>query len=331
MLVTLVMVVLLPVGFAYALVYLVNTVGIQLLRFATNDPWAGRFYVEWYLVAGLVVAGFALQYLLGAWGAKRAVDARPVGESEYPELHSTVGRVARTFDLRKPDVAVAESPVPNAFTVGARPSAATVVVTDSLLETLSDEQREAVIAHELSHVRNRDVGVMTLAYFLPSFTYFVATGAFFLLVATFRGLGNLNHVDDEGAKGVVVVFVVLVVSALSTLFLSAVFWVLSFLLFRILSRYREYVADRGAAVATGNPAALASALEKLDDEMAGVPDEDLRAADGGIEALYVAPIDSYQFGEDRELISSDVFPATHPPVADRIERLRDLQREVEQA
>jgi heat shock protein HtpX len=122
------------------------------------------------------------------------------------------------------------------------------------------------------------------------------------------------------------VVLVLVVSAVCTLLVSAAFWVGSFLLFRLLSRYREYAADRGAAAITGDPVALASALRTLDDRMSALPDEDLRAVDGGVEALYVAPIDDYQFAEDHELISSDLFPATHPSTAERIERLGELAR-----
>ena len=204
-----------------------------------------------------------------------------------------------------------------------------MVVTTGLLDLLDAEERDAVLAHELAHVRNRDVSVMTMAYFLPSLAYLVAIGAYLVLVGVFKALSGFRHVDDDGAKGLVVVVVVLVVSAVSTMLVSAAFWVGSFLLFRLLSQYREFAADRGAAAITGSPAALASALRELDDGMGELPDSDLRDADGGVEALYVAPIDDYQFGEDRELISSDLFPATHPPVEERIDRLRELAGEAE--
>jgi heat shock protein HtpX len=331
MLMTLGLVVVLPVGFAYGFVFLANTVGISLLRFATDRPWTGRFYVEWYVIVGAVGVGFLAQYFLGSRRAMRSVDAEVVEDDQYPELQATVARLSQTVDVPQPDLAVAESDVPNAFTVGRRPSKATIVVTSELVETLEADELEGVLAHELAHVRNRDVSVMTFSYFLPSFTYFVAMGAYFVLGGVFKLLGGFRHADDEGAGGLAIALVVVSVSAVCTLLLSALFWVMSFLVFRILSRYREYVADRAGAVITGDPAALASALETLDGEMSEVPDEDLRAADGGIEALYVAPIDTYQFGPERDLISSDVFPATHPPVGERIDRLRDLQREVEQA
>ena len=204
-------------------------------------------------------------------------------------------------------------------------------VTTGLLDLLDEEEQDAVLAHELAHVRNRDVSVMTMAYFLPSLAYLVAMGAYLVLAGLFKMLSGFRHVDDDGAKGLAVAVVVLVVSAVCTLLVSAAFWVGSFLLFRVLSQYREFAADRGAAAITGNPSALASALGKLNDEMSELPDTDLREADGGIEALYVAPIDDYQFGEARELISSDIFPATHPPVEERVERLRGLVRETEGA
>ena len=325
----LVLVVVLPVAFVYAFVFLMNTVGVALLTFATERPWRGRFYVEPWLVVGAVAVGFLVQYRFGEGSALRAVGARRVDADEYPEVHDALVRLSGTVGVETPDLAVARTDVPNAFAVGRRPGHATVVVTTGLLDLLDAEERDAVLAHELAHVRNRDVSVMTMAYFLPSLAYLVAIGAYLVLVGVFKALSGFRHVDDDGAKGLLVVVVVLVVSAISTMLVSAAFWVGSFLLFRLLSQYREFAADRGAAAITGSPAALASALRELDDGMGELPDSDLRDADGGVEALYVAPIDDYQFGEDRELISSDLFPATHPPVEERIDRLRELAGEAE--
>jgi heat shock protein HtpX len=325
--VALVLVVVLPFVFAWVALLTMNTVGVWLLEFATERPWNGNFYVNPLVLVGLVAAGFLAQYLFAETNALGAVGARTVSESRYPEVHAALTRQAQVADVPRPDLAVARTDVPNAFTVGVNPSDATVVVTEGLLETLDERERDAVLAHELAHVRNRDVGVMSLAYFLPSLTYAVATFAYLVLVGLFRVLGSGFHaVDDDAAKGVVVAVVVLVVSAVCTLLVSAAFWVGSFLLFRVLSQYREFAADRGAAAITGDPAALASALRRLDDGMSDVPDDDLRSVDGGVEALYVAPIDTYQFGEERDLVSSDVFPATHPSVEERVNRLQELVR-----
>lgn len=325
----LVLVLVLPVAFVYAFVLLLNTVGVALLSFATEHAWRGRFYVEPWLVVGAVVVGFGAQYRFGEGSALRAVGARRVDADEYPAVNDALIRLSGIVGVETPDLAVARTDVPNAFAVGRRPGHSTVVVTTGLLDLLEPEELDAVLAHELAHVRNRDVSVMTMAYFLPSLAYLVAIAAYLVLVGVFKALSGFRHVDDDGAKGLVVAVVVLVVSAVCTMLVSAAFWVGSFLLFRLLSQYREFAADRGAAAITGNPSALASTLRKLDDGMSDLPDDDLRDADGGLEALYVAPIDDYQFGERRKLISSDLFPATHPPVEDRIERLRELTREVE--
>ena len=324
MAVAVVLVATLPVAFVYAFVFASNTVGIDLLRWATDDPWHGTFYVEPWLVLVGVAGGFLVQFFYGDSIALRSVDARRVDRETRPELLARVQRLARTADVPAPDVAVSRSDVPNAFTIGVRPSEATVVVTQGLLDALDEDELDAVLAHELAHIKNRDVAVMSMSYFLPSLTYLVAIAAFFVLRGVFRVLGGFRHVDDDGAKGLAVALVVLTVSAVVTMAISALFWLASFTLFRALSQYREFAADRGAAAITGDPAALASALEAVDDEMSGAPDDDLREIDGGLEALYVAPVDDYQFGEDRDLISSDIFPATHPDTAERVERLREL-------
>jgi len=314
----------LPVAFVYAFVFAMNTVGVELLAWATDDPWNGRFYAHPLLVVAGVAVGFVAQFVLGDSVALRSVDARRVDREDYPDLVARVDRLAQVAGAPTPRVAVSRSAVPNAFAVGVRPSQATVVVTEGLLDALDDDELDAVLAHEIAHVRNRDVAVMSLSYFLPSLTYVVAIAAFYVLKGVFYVGGGLDDVDGDGAKGVVVAIAVLVVSALVTLAISALFWLASFLLFRVLSQYREHAADRGAAAITGDPAALASALRVVDDEMSDAPDRDLREIDGGLEALYIAPVDTYQFGEDRELLSSDIFPATHPSTEERIDRLREM-------
>lgn len=325
--IALVLVVVLPVAFVYAFVFAANTVGVELLARATEKPWNGRFYVNPLAVVAAVAVGFAAQFVFGDSVALRSVDARRVDRESHPDLLARVERLAQTADAPTPRVAVSRSSVPNAFAIGARPSKATVVVTEGLLEALDGDELDAVLAHEIAHVRNRDVAVMSLSYFLPALTYLVAIAAFYVLKGVFYALGGLEDTDGDGAKGVLVAIAVLVVSAVVTLAISALFWLASFLLFRVLSQYREYAADRGAAAITGDPAALAAALRDVDDEMSDAPDRDLREIDGGLEALYVAPVDTYQFDADRDLLSSDIFPATHPSTEERIERLREMTGE----
>ena len=327
----LVVVAVMPVAFVYTLVFLVNTVGFDLLAWATDRPWNGKLVVPLWTVVPVVAGGFVVQYTFGERMALRSVGARRVSPEAEPELHATLSRLAAQVDAPTPALAVSETRVPNAFTVGRRPDEATVVVTRGLLDALDEREREAVLAHELAHVKNRDVTVMTFAYFLPTLTYMVAIAAFFVLRGVFHAAGAFEDVDGDGAKGLVAIIVVLVVSAILTLAVSALFWAGSFLLFRLLSQYREYAADRGAATITGDPLALSSALRTLDESMSDLPDSDLREQDGGLEALYVAPIDTYQFGGDRELLSSDIFPATHPSTRDRIDRLETLAAELETA
>lgn len=320
----LVLVAVLPVAFLYAFVLAINAVGLDLLSWATGRPYNGRVYVEPWLAVLVAGGGFAVQFLLGDRVALRSVGAGRVDRADRPDLVARVERLAATADVPAPTVAVSRSSVPNAFAVGVRRADATVVVTEGLLDALDDDELDAVLAHELAHVKNRDVAVMSLSYFLPSLTYLVAIAAFLVLKGLFRVVGSLHGVDDDEAKGLFVVLAVLTVSAVLTAAVSALFWLASFLVFRVLSRYREFAADRGAAAITGEPAALASALRTVDEGMESVPDEDLRSIDGGLEALYVAPVDDYQFGEDRELLSSDLFPDTHPPTGERIDRLEAM-------
>jgi len=172
---------------------------------------------------------------------------------------------------------------------------------------------------------------MSFAYLLPTVTVVVATTTYRILSGMWNVVGNfrISHSDEDAAKVIVAVIVVFVVTSILTIAISAIFWAASFLVYRLLSQYREHAADRGAARTTGEPAALASALEKIKGGIRELPDRDLRRYDGGVEALYVAPLDTEMFDEgENALISRDLFPASHPPTSERIERLRAIQREL---
>ena len=238
------------------------------------------------------------QFLFSDRIALYSMGASEVSEGEYPELHATVSRLAQQADLPKPTVAVADSQVPNAFATGRSQSSSTVCVTTGIMRTLSDEELEGVIAHELAHVKNRDVAVMTIASFLSTVAFLIVRWGW--LFAGGRDRGN-------GAPVIVAIIASLVV------------WVVSFLLIRALSRYREYAADRGGAVITGKPSALASALVKIDGTMDQVPDDDLRDQ-AEMNAFFVIPI--------RSGIVGKLF-STHPSTEQRVEKLRDLERELE--
>ena len=327
MTVAVVLIALLPVGFVYAGLAVMNTAGIWLAKLATDWVLAGQFYIEPWLVVGVVLAGFGVQLAVGDTIALRALDARPVRPADESGLVETVNRLAQSVALPAPSVAVADNDVPNAFTVGRSPGSATLVLTTGLLDALDADERDAVIAHELAHIKNRDAAVMSLSYFLPSLTYSLAASTLGLLQAIPGAFAGFRHTDSDSARGLLLGILILTVSALLTLAVSAVFWLASFTLFRVLSRYREYAADRGAVAITGDPAALASALETIDDQMASAPDRDLRAQDGGLDALYIAPIDDTQFADAPDFIAGDVFPETHPPTEARVERLEEMARE----
>jgi heat shock protein HtpX len=252
----------------------------------------------------VVVAGLALaQLTLSDKLALRAIGAREVSPSEAPGLHAMVERLCVQADLPKPRIAIAPTPVPNAFAMGRSPRSAVVCATTGILELLEPHELEGVMAHELAHVRHRDVLIMTVASFFASIA---------AMVLQFGVLFGGGRDRDGGQPAFVVVLLV-----------SAVVYAVSFVLMLALSRYREFVADRGAALVTGRPSALASALIKLSEGMARVPQRDLRAA-GELNAFFIVP--ARVKGSIRGLLS------THPPVEQRLAALArleaDLQRPV---
>jgi heat shock protein HtpX len=200
-------------------------------------------------------------------------------------------------DLPKPKVAIANSPVPNAFATGRNQNHAVVAVTSSLLQRLEEPEVEAVLAHELSHVKNRDMLVMTIASFVTTIAGFLMRFWFFM------GVGG-NRRDNN----IFIFFIAL-----------AAIWIVSFLITRALSRYREYAADRGSAIITAHPANLASALLKISGYIERVPTEDIRKVEG-ISQFFIIPAISR--GSALNLLS------THPPIEKRIERLRQMEAQL---
>jgi heat shock protein HtpX len=248
----------------------------------------------------VVIGGITLaQLFLSDKLALRAMGAREVSPQEAPGLHAMIERLCIQADLPKPKIAVADTTMPNAFALGRSQKSATVCATTGIMNALSPTELEGVMAHELAHVKNRDVLIMTIASFFASVAAMIMQFSFF-----FGGGG-----DDDGAPAALVVFLV-----------SVAVYVISFFLMLALSRYREFSADRGAAIVTGRPSALSSALMRISAQMDRVPQQDLRQAET-LNAFFIVP------PKVKSAIST-LF-ATHPPMEKRIERLNALEAQLQ--
>jgi heat shock protein HtpX len=246
-------------------------------------------------VGGLLAAQFFLSDKLGL----AAMGAKEVSPEEAPGLHAMIERLCIQADLPKPKIAVADIEIPNAFAMGRSQKSATVCATTGIMKALSPSELEGVMAHELTHVKNRDVLIMTVASFFASVASMILQFSFF-----FGGGG-----DDDGAPAALVIFLV-----------SLLVYVISFFLMLALSRYREFAADRGAAIITGRPSALSAALVRISDQMKQVPQQDLRKAEN-LNAFFIVPASVK--GSIKTLF------ATHPPLEKRIERLQQLESQLQ--
>lgn len=328
--VTLLLIAILPLAFTASMTagwnYVVVPVGHSM------DVYLATISFDYRIIVLLTVVGLVVAYFQGGRAALNAVDAKHVSREEYPSLHGRLNRLAKTADMEPPQLAVIDSPAPNAVATGSRHEKGTVAVTTGLRETLDDEELDAVLAHELAHIKNRDATVMSMAYLLPTFTYVISMVTFRLLRVFLRMLSHSGGRSRSDGRGLAVIIVLFLVTAAVTITISAIFWAASFLLFRLLSQYREFAADRGAVAITGKPLALASALESIDDELRSLPDRDLRDLDGGVEALYFASLELPLFNDtddDDTLLSQELFPHSHPDPEARIEQLQELSRELE--
>jgi heat shock protein HtpX len=274
--------------FLLALVYLVFLTVIYML---------GAGYTSLMLFAGIFLF---VQYYFSDKLVLFASRAKIVSEEEAPELHTMVRRLVTNASLPMPRIAIVDTPIPNAFATGRNPKNAVVAVTTGLLRTLNSDEVEAVLGHELSHVKNRDVAVITIASFLSTVAWFVMRWAMF--AGMFGG-----RRENNAATGLIIFGV------------SALVWFLSFILIRALSRYREYAADLGGAYLTRNPNALISALKKISGKMDYIRPEIKKDAEG-LNAFYIIPALS---GDSILSLFS-----THPPVEKRIERLEKISREL---
>ncbi|MDX6658312.1 MAG: heat shock protein HtpX [Solirubrobacteraceae bacterium] len=252
------------------------------------------------------VALLSFQFFASDKLALRAMGAKEVSPAEAPELHAMIERLCLQADIPKPRIAVADTPMPNAFAMGRSQKHATVCATTGILNLLSPAELEGVLAHEITHIVNRDVAIMTMASFFASVASMIVQFGFFF-GGGFGG-GYSSDSDDDNPSFAVLMLV------------SVAVYAISFLLMQALSRYREFAADRGAAVITGRPSALSSALLKISGSIERTPTKDLRVA-GELNAFFIVPA----------AVKNSIYGlfATHPPMEKRIAALSRLEAQLQ--
>ena len=252
------------------------------------------------IIAGLMIGAqwyFSDRIVLWSTGTKL------VSKEEYPVLHEIVERLAQKANVPKPRVGVMASETPNSFATGKSPKSSVVVVSSSIMKMLNRDELEGVLAHEITHVRNRDVTIITLASLFSTIAWYLMQSSMFRTMWGGYGYGR----QQQGGG----VFLVLIV--------AGIVWLLSFLIIRAISRYREFAADRGGAYLTGQPLNLSRALMKISGRVKVAPREELRKLEG-MNAFFIIPAIS---GETMAR-----FFATHPPIEERVKRLMQIEAEL---
>src|ERR1700729_3403080 len=282
----------------------------------------GLIYVV--LIAVLIAAGvgavavaviacvlFLVQYFSSDKLALTSMGAHEVSPSQAPELHAIVERLCVQATMPMPKLAFVDTPMPNAFAIGRSPSTSTVCVTTGLLNLVSGPELEGVLAHELTHIANRDVMLMTIASFFASIASFIVQIGFWFG----GGLGGSG--EDEGGPGGDCAGPGLFLVGLA----AGLVYIVSFVLIQALSRYREFAADRGSALITGRPSALSSALLKISGHLDQIPQQDLRVASGELKAFYLTPPTVKR--------SVGSLFSTPPPLEARLKALAKLESQLQ--
>lgn len=228
--------------------------------------------------------------------------AKVVTREQFPKLHDVVERIVARNNLPKPKIAVINTNMPNAFATGKGPKSSVVAVTTGILDLLDIEELEGVLAHELTHIRNRDVLVLTLASVFSTVAWYLMQFGFYGGMGYGYGGGSRDRNNGGG-------MILVIIGAMLT-------WIISFLIIRAISRYREFAADRGSAQLTGKPVKLANALMKISGTMKQVPTKDLRRVEG-LNAFFIVPaVTGSTIG--------NLF-STHPPLEKRIQKLMEME------
>jgi heat shock protein HtpX len=261
------------------------------------------FSLSWFAII-VIMGGLAfLQYFTSDKIALAASGAKIVSRDEAPQLHAMVERLSAMADLPMPRVAVIPTDVPNAFATGRNPKHAVVAVTRGLWDRLEPQEIEGVLAHELTHVLNRDVAVMTIA------SFFSMVAALLMRMGLWGGMFSGGNRDNNNSAPIwLIMFAV-----------SLLTYVISWILIQTISRYREYAADRGSALITGAPEQLMSALQKIASQMTRIPNRDLREVQG-MNAFFIVPTSVRK-------ATAELF-MTHPPLEKRLARLAEIAQEM---
>jgi heat shock protein HtpX len=279
---------------SFAILALLYAVFLTIL-----NVYLGLGFVPITIIASLMILAqwyFSDKIVLWSSGAK------VVTRDQFPKLHDMVERIVARNNLPKPKIAVINTNMPNAFATGKGRKSSVVAVTTGLMDILDDpEELEGVIAHELTHIRNRDVLVLTLASVFSTVAWYLMQFGFY------GGLhGGMGYGRDRNSGGTMIIVIVV----------SVLVWIISFLIIRAISRYREFSADRGAAQMTGKPVKLANALMKISGTMRRVPTKDLRQVEG-LNAFFIIPaISGSTIG--------NLF-STHPPTEKRVQKLMEME------
>lgn len=298
------------VGLSMRMVLTVFLLGAVYVAFGVVVYYFFRGYLPILIVIAGVIA--FTQFFFADKIALLSMGAREVTEAEAPQLHDMIGRLATQANLPKPRVAIVDTVIPNAFATGRNKNHAVVAVTTGIMRQLPPEELEAVLAHELTHIINGDMLVMTIAAFFSMVAGLLARNLIWFGGGFGGGYGRRRN--DNGGAAIIIVLLV-----------SIVVYAISFLLIRALSRYRELAADRGSALITGQPTHLASALLRISDTMTNtrIPERDFREAQT-VNALWIVPALRGEGGFSTLL-------STHPSTEDRVRRLQQMQLNMEQS
>jgi heat shock protein HtpX len=271
---------------------------ILYIIFLSVLAYVGVSTIAIAVIAGIMImAQWYFSDKIVLWSTR----AKIVNREQFPELHDIVERIVARNNLPKPRIAVINTNIPNAFATGKTPKSSIVAVTMGLIDQLETEELEAVIGHELAHIKNRDVLVLTLASLFSMVAWYLMR---FGMHGAMYG-GGYGRRDRDSAGGMALILLVAIIT-----------WFASFLIIRAISRYREFVADRDGALITGKPSKLANALLKISGTMKRIPTRDLREVEG-MNAFFIIPA-----------VSGDAFTnlfSTHPPVAQRVEKLMEME------